>query len=107
MSPEKHFLARRDNNGLLEVKVFRDQQVALKAYEQAERDLWLNLSLDKNGEEVCLFGADSLTTLMQTHASWFAPETLDIPALCGQTTPRNPPNPSATVEPQPTKEDLA
>jgi hypothetical protein len=109
MSTEKHYLAYRDRDGLRKVEIFMasEQDEALSKYEQLERDCaWLNEHAPLGQPyDCCLFGSDSLATLCKTHSAWFAPETIDLHALCDQTTPRNPPNPSATVELQPTKED--
>lgn len=72
---ERHFLCWRDKDGLRRIEVYDDQDEALEAYSQA--DSWNaahgNLELR---EDVCLFGSDSLATLCRTHASWFAPETI-------------------------------
>lgn len=100
MSDEKHYLVWRDPNGLRRIEVFTDQAAALRAYEHAENECCvLNGDPQPMGMEVCLFGSDSLATLVRTHASWFAPEAINLHGLCDQITTRNPPNPSATVKP--------
>jgi hypothetical protein len=75
VAQERHFLAVRDKDGLLEVKIFRNQDVALKVYAEEEKRLQ-RIGFWDDSEEVCLFGSDSLATLCRTHASWFAPETI-------------------------------
>lgn len=77
MSDERWYLATRNRRELLKVEIFADQDEALVAYARAEELApYGNL-----GIECCLFGADSLATLCRTHASWFAPETIDTHAL--------------------------
>lgn len=70
---DKHFLVWRDIDfGVRKILVYSQQQTALDGYAHAESFL-------RPGEEVCLFGSDSLATLCQTHPAWVCPETLNAP----------------------------
>lgn len=83
MAAEKHFLVSRDARGLRRIEVYEDQGYAMRQYDALEnRCESYNLSPSPHKPyECCLFGSDSLATLVRTHASWFAPETLDTQAL--------------------------
>lgn len=80
VAPEKHFLVWRDKDGPRKIEVFLEQDEALDAYNEAD-SFNANHGGIANQEDVCLFGSDSLATLVRTHASWFAPEMLDTQAL--------------------------
>lgn len=89
MSTEKHWLVHRDKDGLRRIEVFEadEQDEALRKYEQTEKDYeWLNRHgvPENQPHDCCLFGADSLATLVKTHASWFAPETCTIDSLLSE-----------------------
>lgn len=75
---ERHFLAVRDrDHRLVRIEIFDDPVEALDRYATIEGEQFM----DPHEPDCCLFGADSLATLCRTHASWFAPETLDLESL--------------------------